>query len=362
MYTTGDCAVNGASSSPPSKVEQPISGEKQLDSDADLNGLVRRLEGLELTNSECFLCANTITDGHYTLEHVIPAWAQRRYNLWDEQLVLLNGTGIPYRQLTVPCCDDCNRDCLGALEDSLSQAVEAGYRAVNALPRKLFFLWLAKVFLGMLYREMFLLLGRSSPSSCTIITPEFLRTYKIQRLFLQQVREKVRLIDFEPGSVFVFPAQLHPRKELQWDLCDNVDTQFIACRIGGVAMFSVLGDGGAQQHLEDEQNDIKDLPLHPLQFLELCATFSYRSTLATRTPKYLIGEGAPHKVWQMPLGGFSLKPLFECGDTDAYVQVLHHYTTVPLKFLFEPPDRVTTWLRKPTGEPNFIDINQYPEW
>jgi hypothetical protein len=339
-----------------------MSADSPIDPDADLQALVRRLEALELANAECFLCGNSITDSHYTLEHVVATWVQRRYNLWDQRLTLLNGTQIPYRQLTIPCCDDCNRNRLGPMEDSLSQTVEVSQNAVKALPRKVLLLWLSKIFFGILYKEMFLLLDRSSASRQTIITPDFLRRYRTQRLFLQQAREKVRLVDFSPGSLFVFPAQPLPRKEMEWDLCDEVDAQFIACRVGHVALFAMLGDGGAQQELEDEYDDIKDMPLHPIQFLELCARFAYRAKLATRTPKYFTFQGTPHEVHQMPLGGYSLKPLFEEGNAEEYASCLHHYTDIPFDSLFEPPDKVLTWLRKPTGEPNYMSISEYPDW
>jgi hypothetical protein len=336
--------------------------DESPDRDADLKTFIKRLESLETTSSECFLCANPITDGNYTQEHVIPVWAQRRYNLWNQHLVLLNGTDIPYRQLTVPCCDDCNGNRLHPIEDSLSQTVELGKNAVKALPQSILFLWLAKIFFGILYKELFLLLDRSDPNGSAIVTSEFLRQYKTQRFFLQQARSKVRLMDFSPGSFFVFEMQPMPKRELEWDLCDNVDTQFIACRVGKVAMLASLGDGGAQQYLDDEFSDIRDMPLHPLQFRELCAQISYRSSLATRVPKYITIQGSPHQVHQMPLGGMSMKPLFETGDAQAYAAFLQHYTEAPMNYLFEPPDKVRTWLRKPSGEPNFMDVSQIGDW
>lgn len=224
------------------------------------------------------------------------------------------------------------------------------------------FLWLAKIFFGILYKELFLLLDRSDPSGPAIITPDFLRCYNTQRFFLQQAREKVRLVDFSPGSVFVFPMQPLPSREQEWDLCDNVDTQFIGCRVGKVALLASLGDGGAQQYCKDEYADIKNMPLHPVQFRELCAEFSYRSSLATRVPKYVTIQGSPHQVHQAPLGGFSMKPLFEQGEPETYAGFLHQYTQVPMAYLFEPPDKVRTWLRKPSGEPNYMDVAQYPQW
>jgi hypothetical protein len=46
----------------------------------------------------CFVCGGKAT----TVEHVIPSWLQRRFNLWNQHLVLPNGSAIPYRQLRVP--------------------------------------------------------------------------------------------------------------------------------------------------------------------------------------------------------------------------------------------------------------------
>lgn len=332
------------------------------DTDNNLQQLIERLESLELTNSECFLCARSITSGNYTQEHVIPAWAQRRHNLWNQLLVLLNGTEIPYRQLVVPCCYDCNRDHLGPIEDSLSQAVARGHKAVKAIPQRLLFLWLSKIFFGILYKELFLLLDRTDPAGTAIVTPDFLRYYKTLRFFLQQAREKVRLIDFSPGSVFVFPMQSIATPDQEWDLCDNIETQFIGCRVGKVALLAALADGGAQQNFEEEFEDIQDLALHPLQFRELCAQVSYMSTLATRVPKYIFQEGSPHLMHQLPIGGLSMKPLFETSDPAAYAAFLHHYTEVPLEYLFDPPYKVRTWLRTSQGGPHFMDVQQYPAW
>ena len=184
----------------------------------------------------------------------------------------------------------------------------------------------------------------------------------MHRLLLQQARARVRLLDFEPGSIFVWPAQPLPKKENEWDLVDNVDTMFIGCRVGRVAMFGLLADGGAAQNcLEEEFADIKDLPLHPLQFRELAARFSYESSLTTRTPKYVTIERSPsHGIVQLPLGGFSLKPLFAEGDARTYAAYLAHYTGQPIDGLFEPPDRVATSLRTPEGKPAFIDVRHHP--
>lgn len=326
----------------------------------DLQDFLEALSDFRSPREKCFLCAESLLLGNYTEEHVIPRWAQKRYNLWNQQLVLLNQTSLPYRHLTVPCCDNCNRYRLKPLEDSLSQTVEHGRKSVLQLGLKLLFLWLGKIFYGILYKELSLLVDRRNPGEGTIITSEILERYRMHKVFLQQAREMVETIDFHPGSVFVFSMQSLPQKSLEWDFCDNVETMFIACRVGRVGLIATLADGGAQQPFEEAYKDIFKLDLHPLQFRELCAQFSYRSTLATRTPKYMVSQGEPYKVWQMPLGGLSSKPLFEGWDLEMYAKFLSFYTGEELEHLYAPPDKVMTWLHDEKGVSRFLNFKDFP--
>jgi len=326
----------------------------------NLEELLGRLGSLASPRETCFLCGRSLLEGDYTEEHVIPKWAQNRYELWNQEFILLNRTSIPYRQLTVPCCNDCNRHRLKPIEDSVSQTVERGRDAVLSLGHKVLFLWLGKIFYGILYKELSLLLDRSDPNGQTIITPEIVDRYRTHRFFLQQARESIELVDFCPGSIFVFQMQGLPRKELEWDLTDNVNTMFIGCRVGRVALFASLGDGGAQQGYEEAYQDIDPLELHPIQFRELCAHFSYRSTLATRTPKYMTMQGSPHEVHQMPLAGLSTKPLFDDWDMETYAKFLAFYIGEDVCDLYLPPNKVMTWLHDEKGNPRFISFKDYP--
>ncbi len=326
----------------------------------DLQNLIETLNDFRTPWEKCFLCGGSLLLGNYTEEHIIPRWAQKRYDLWNQQLVLLNQTSIPYRQLTVPCCDDCNRYRLKPIEDSLAQTVEYGRDAVLQLGAKSLFLWLGKIFYGILYKELSLLVDRRIPQGATIVTSEILERYRMHRLFLQQARETVEIVDFQPGSILVFSMQPLPQKTLEWDLCDNVETMFITCRVGRVGLIATLADGGAQQPFEEAYKDIFKLDLHPVQFRELCAQFSYRSTLATRTPKHIVLQGEPHKVLQLPLGGFSRKPIFEEWDSRTYAKFLSFYVGEKFEHLYSPPDNVITWLRDEKGDLRFLNFKDLP--
>lgn len=326
----------------------------------EFESLIKSLEEFSAAKFRCFLCGKALFAGDYTQEHIIPRWAQKRYELWDQHLVLLNQTSIPYRQLTVPCCDECNKYRLKPIEDSLSQTVEKGKNAVKHLGDKTLFIWLGKILYGLLYKELTLLLDRSDPSAGTIITPEILERYRMHRFFLQQVRDIVECVDFSPGSIHIFTAQELPEKRLEWDFCDNVDTLFIGCRVGKTALIACLGDGGAEQTMGEQFADICDIELHPIQFREICAMVSYRSTLATRTPKHIVIDGSPHKAHQMPLGGLSLKPYFVGWDNETYSKFLAFYFGEEENHFFEPPDKVLTWLHDDNGNPRFMNFKDFP--
>src|ERR1017187_652774 len=323
--------------------------------------LQSQLEDFSDPRSQCFLCARNLTSLEATDEHVIPQWAQRRYDLWNQRLVLANGTDIPYRQLTVPCCGECNKYRLKPIEDSLSQTVEAGRDAVLALGPKVLFIWLGKRFYGVLYKELMLLSDRTDQNKPTIISEEFIRGYRMHRFFLQQARDLVELRNFNPGSLFVFDAQPLTQPRMEWDFTDNIETLFLGVRVGKVALLASMADGGAQQYVEDIYRDFYSLALHPIQIRELCARISYRSTLATRTPKYIsIASATPQETYQMPLGGFSSKPLFEEWQQGEYAQFLSHYTGLPLEDIYKPPDTVISWLRDDDWRPRKMPFTEFP--
>jgi len=66
----------------------------------------RAVKESNIAEKRCFACGGPPSTG--IGEHVIPLWLQNKLSLFDEQLTLLNGTRIPYRKLTVPCCANCN--------------------------------------------------------------------------------------------------------------------------------------------------------------------------------------------------------------------------------------------------------------
>jgi len=328
-----------------------------MDSDTDLQYLLNRLRNRKFDQGTCFLCARSLVQCGSTAEHVIPRWAQRRFELWDQELNLLNGTTIPYRQLTVPCCEECNKYRLQPIEDMVSAAVEEGAEAVRALGSRVLFLWLGKILYGLLYREVLLPLDRRDPAAGAIVPPEVLRLLLPFLVFLQEAREKLETVDFTPGSIFTFNTQQPKNIRFQWDLLDNVHCLTIGVRLGKVGIIGALADGGAQEMEPFFPLELLQLPLHPLQFREVFAAVTYRAATATRTPKFVTIEGVPHEAYQLPLMGFSLKPLFYEWDMAEYAKYLSSYLELQYDEVFRPPDNVLTYVFDDSGNLRFIPLD-----
>ena len=129
------------------------------------------------SNDLCFLCGEKLTDQNRSNEHVFPKWLQNEFSLWDEKIVLLNGTDIPYRDLTIPCCAPCNSGPLSEIESKMKHAYSEGHESLINLDERDLFLWLGKIFFGLIYKELFLLADRKNAALGSIFRKEDMEMY-----------------------------------------------------------------------------------------------------------------------------------------------------------------------------------------
>jgi hypothetical protein len=101
---------------------------------------------------ECVFCGQPAE----TDEHVIPKWLQKHFDLFDQRLLLWNGTTIPYRQAVVPACIKCNRDRFAPLEKRVREGCAS---------RRDYYLWALKITYGLGHRDATLLLDRANPEA-----------------------------------------------------------------------------------------------------------------------------------------------------------------------------------------------------
>jgi hypothetical protein len=262
----------------------------------------------------CFLCGRDLDQGNRSREHVFPTWLLERCDLWDAPLSLLNRTTIPYRQLTIACCKQCNNERLAPLEKEVGAAFAEGPDEVRNLDPDRLYVWLAKFYYGLLFRELTLFLERSDPAQGAIVTKELLREYGIHHLLLRRLLEHVEWNEF-PASIFIFEALAGEPGSINFDYFDAFEAPFLCVRIDRVFVVAFLQDFGAVRQLGVEDGSrvtaARHLKLHPFQCGELMAFFYTVLKLQERPPKLLVGRTDDR--WQvvvMPLGGLSGKSPF----------------------------------------------------
>lgn len=311
----------------------------------------------------CFLCGEKYPSDQLTKEHVVPKWLQRNLGLFNQQLRLLNGTLIRYRALTVPACAVCNGIALSRVEDRLARAMPGGADAVRALGHELLYVWVAKLFFGMLYAEGLLPINRAAPREGPIAPQEVLDGFDHLHLLMQAARTNIIFHGDETNfhsSILVFSTQQHPDPAHRFMYRDDLNYGCIAVRLNTVSLICVT-DGGAQERLAEEvMPAVLRHNLHPLQFEEVCAKVFMKARTMTRSPKYLHAfTPSLTQVIQMPLAGLSERPMFGDWDQDEYGRMLASFTGLPLDKVSPGGGKVMTWLED-LESPRFIDVRDYP--
>ena len=282
--------------------------------------------------STCFLCSAPLRSRNRSDEHVFPKWLQNRFNLWNQRLDLINQTSIPYKQLTIPCCKTCNNQHLSRLENTMREAVAQGPAAIEALPPATVYMWLSKIFYGILYRESLLRADRRQGKR-SIIPKALLQELRLHHDFMQGIRRSLEFPAGVPGSIFVYGTSVPDRTELQFDFLDNHANRSIALRTGSVGLICCFQDGGMTKAFHDhlERTYYRDTPLHPTQFREATAEVFYKSMLLDSTALYVVAE-TPEKMQiltQLPTG-----VRFHDWDWLVYCRILGRYWNQPVEELY----------------------------
>jgi hypothetical protein len=222
----------------------------------------------------CFLCGTRLSAATRSDEHVFAQWMLRRFDLYNQQLVLLNGTTIPYRQLTIPCCSRCNNEHLSKLEGRVRGVVE-GDRPLHTLDEKTLYLWASKIFYGILYREVLLPMDRAARgSSLSIVSIGQMQSYRMLHIFLQTVRLPIGFQSFDsdfPASVFVFKVQQPRTVPAQFDFRDDIQHGTLYLRLGRLGILAVFDAGAQAFDWKSLYRKYRRFRLHPIQLEELAA-------------------------------------------------------------------------------------------
>jgi hypothetical protein len=311
-------------------------------------------------DDSCFLCGSKVAE--ITKEHVIPKWLLKKHKLWDKRLSLLNNTKIPYRLLTIPCCAACNNQSLSHLELKVRNVISEGYSACVNLSSDIWYLWIAKIFYGILRKEIMLKKDRSGKSIETIIEPTLLANFKSIHLFLQQIKEEHSFSGTRPYSLFL--VNLHVEKGDEFFLMDSIYDSTILLRVGSIGIICALQD--AEISLEKYGwylQQVDGNKLHSIQIHELYAYISYTSRLMSHSPTYYTyGLHTESSKIKKITTTTSYNGIFEEWKREEFIGCL----SIALNCWIEGPEdlivdgeRINTWMTDKNGKPQLLS---YEEW
>ncbi|AML52751.1 hypothetical protein [Falsihalocynthiibacter arcticus] len=240
---------------------------------------------------KCFMCGGPASTGQG--EHVFPLWLQHKYGLLNQKLTLLNGTLIPYRRLTSPCCEPCNTGPLADLERRVKvQAESYETNFENDDLRLLVGLWLFKILFGIIHAECRFSYDQSDPSLGSIFPPKFADELHSLHLLVNSHRKPTVfrcLHGAVPFTVYLYRIAESRHYDL-FDFSTNLFGKSVAIRMGKLGAIAVA-DGGLQIEAGKlGPFGLDGQELHPLQFDELVSRVHYKSVLRDATHFYLNSE------------------------------------------------------------------------
>lgn len=311
---------------------------------------------------ECFLCGTEA--GSITEEHVFPKWLLGRYDLWNARLDLLNETSITYKQLTIPCCAECNNTALSSLEAAISNAVSGGYESARALDPRCWYLWAGKLFFGLLRKELTLRRERRDPTAGNIVHEDGLKRFGSLHLFLQGIRGKHEFVDDFPYSVLI--CNVHDIGDgRSYFFQDNLAHMTLSIRMGEVGVIVSFEDCGLTASSYGKYVlDVNHQKLHPAQFDELYARTSYQVSRIESSFEYVteFSVDGDRVAKTTVAGGIYLRDHSNRELADVLRAHLTRWIKPPtdcsVRWLV-PPDLVPTLL---TGEQGELLLRSLPEW
>lgn len=260
-------------------------------------GMLRVANRSQTTGPDnCFICGASIPEGSpdRTEEHVFPQWLLEMASLRVSSVSTLTTQRIPYRRVKVPCCATCNGKDFSAIEQRVRTAFKGGIAAVRQLGRRDLFLWLGKVYYGLIYADSLRPLDPSRQLGGRLVPADHLREQVFHHFLLQAASGAVTWQPAEPGpaSFLIYECQTGPEPEMNFDYGDDLFLPLISLRVGEVGLISVLQDQGDIETIREPRLDAaRSLRLHPTQFREVFAMVRYLAREHWQNQKHVIVWG-----------------------------------------------------------------------
>jgi hypothetical protein len=304
----------------------------------------------------CFLCGTHTAPDDTVL--VFEEWLLARYGAAGQQIQLLDQSVQTFSQLMIPCCPTCRTQYVAPLEARVAAATAAGGVGLRTLDEKTLFLWLGKMFYGILVLE---LLNELNP----LVKPQYplsengqmLR--RLQAFFqtFQALRVPIVFEDFTPASIFVLETTAHT---VPFEYDDDLTTMSFSIRLDDTVVMACFIDNGLlRQAMRRVYQDARR-PLHPVQLAEFKARVYYGAHLLNVVPDYFprpLPPGADHIIYDTLVDDIT-REIFNPWENAAYGQSLQEMWKrwqIPYTEIMRDPGRPLSYLYDDNGVPRTLE-------
>ncbi|UOR04869.1 hypothetical protein MUN82_18235 [Hymenobacter aerilatus] len=316
-------------------------------------------EGMRFGPEQCFLCGTPTTPPTDTVPVFAP-WLMKRYQLADRPIRLLDQSITTYQNLTISCCARCRTQYVEPLETQVAEAAAAGLDGLRALPEKTLFLWLGKMFYGVLVTELLTELNPLiKPRYPLAENAQMFRRFQAYFQTLQALRVPIEFDDFAPASVFIVETDAaQPALPFEYD--DDLTTMVFSIKLDNAVITSCLVDNGIIRQAMRGIYQQAQRPLHPAQIAEFKARVYYAAYLFNVVPDYYtrpVQAGDDHVVMDTLIDDVT-GPVFNPWDNSGYGQALLEMWKpwhIPLAEIMQDPAQPRSFLYDEAGNPQSVE-------
>lgn len=321
--------------------------------------------------ANCYICHAPLIKNHraklgtHTLEHVIPQWLAKAYELNRVPISIEGDKRVTYTNYVVPCCRRCNCKLLGPLEKFLKDAFEDEEKGPNYVSKMTISLWCCKIFAAArMYSEVLREMPESAMDGLNELVPSagkhvhrMISRKEICHKFLGILNDRVKVssevssmfcqdrgVEF-PFSVEAFRTKVPACLEARFDF--HLDTQLYAMylRFGCWMMVACLDGGYISFQAHSFFEAYRGFELAPLQAEEMAAHFFTMASTSRCYMNYVSevdGGGVEHlKATLAPVN----EPFSESPDYAELTHFLRFFTREPRIEGWSKERGITTWLK-----------------
>ncbi|TGD81664.1 hypothetical protein [Hymenobacter wooponensis] len=324
---------------------------------ADLT-LYDPFDGMRFSMHQCFLCGAPTTPPTDSVP-VFAEWLMERYNLAVRPIKLLDMSIVNYQDLRIACCPRCRTQHVEPLEARVEEAANEGISGLRRLDEQSLFLWLGKMFYGILITELLNELDPlAKPQYPLAENAQMLRRFQAFFQPLQALRVPIEYDDFVPGSIFILEAD--PTEDhMAFEYDDDLSTIAFSIKLDNTVLMACLVDNGIIAQAMRRVYQDAHRPLHPVQVAEFKARVYYAAYLLNVIPDYFtrpVKPGDTEVVMDTFIDDITAT-VFNPWENSGYAQSLLEMWKrwqIPLEEIMRDPEQPLSYLYDADGQPQVM--------